>query len=275
MNKSELDPDASPEAEFGAFLRSSREARGWRQEDVASAAGCSPTHISALENGRRRPTSKTARQLDRAFGWDRVFVNKAFDARSTVLLEGFGQYVDQESKARELRLFTLGIVPGVLQTLSYAREIAAGAVRRGSITPDQADERVAVLARRQAKLQREPRPVIHAVLDESCIQRPVGGPGVMAEQLDALVAFANLPHTVLQIAPLTIGADRAFDLPVYILTFPDRSLMSYAESSQQGNLERDSSAVLPILTTYYQLQAMALSQADSVALIRERRKELP
>ncbi|MFD5465976.1 Scr1 family TA system antitoxin-like transcriptional regulator [Kitasatospora sp. NPDC127059] len=275
MNKSELDPDASPAAEFGAFLRSSREARGWRQEDLASAAGCSPTHISALENGRRRPTPKTARQLDRAFGWDRVFLNRALDARSTVLLEGFGQYVEQESKAVELRLFDLGIVPGLLQTVDYAQAIAAGAVRRGGITQDQADERVAVLVRRQAKLRRDPVPLVHAVLDESCVRRPVGGPSIMADQLEALVAFAALPHTLLQIAPVVIGEDRAFDLPINILTLPNRALMSYAESAQQGHMERDSDAVLPLLTAYYQLQGLALSQAESVALLSQLREELP
>ncbi|MEU6237921.1 helix-turn-helix transcriptional regulator [Kitasatospora sp. NPDC047058] len=275
MNKVELDPDASPAAEFGAFLRSSREARGWRQEDLAAAVGYSATHVSAVETGRRPPTRRLSRELDRAFGWERVFARKALDIKDTALLAGFPEYVAQEARAAEVRLFTLGIVPGVLQTMDYAKAIAAGAMRRGSITPDQADERVAVLARRQAKLRRDPQPLIHAVLDESCIRRPVGGPGVMAEQLDALAAFAAMPHTVLQVAPLAIGENRAFDLPVYILTFPDRSLMSYAESAQQGNLERDSSAVLPTLAAYYQLQAMALSQADSVALIGELREELP
>ncbi|MFF4815261.1 Scr1 family TA system antitoxin-like transcriptional regulator [Kitasatospora sp. NPDC001309] len=275
MNKNELDAAASPEAEFGDFLRSSREAKGWRQEDLAYAAGCSPTHISALENGRRRPTPQIGRKLDSAFGWDRVFANRAIDARSSVLLEGFEKYVAQESKAEELRLFTLGIIPGVLQTLDYARAIAAGAVRRGSITQEGADDRVAVLARRQARLRREQPPVIHAVLDESCLRRPVGGPGVMSAQFDHLLEFAKLPNSLLQVAPLAIGEDRAFDLPVNIITLPDRSLMAYAESAQQGNLERDSDAVRPTLAAYYQLQGLALSQAETVALICQLREELP
>ncbi|WP_329879169.1 DUF5753 domain-containing protein [Streptomyces sp. BE20] len=204
-----------------------------------------------------------------------MFTRKALDLKSTAILEGFPEYVAQEAKAEELRLFTLGIVPGVLQTMDYARAIAAGAVQRRNITQDQADERVTYLARRQASLRREPPPVIHAVLDESCIRRPIGGPAVMAAQLDHLVAFASLPNTLLQVAPFGIGEARAFDLPVYILTFADRSLMSYAESAQQGNLERDSGAVRPILTAYYQLQAIALSQAESVVLIRQLREELP
>ncbi|MEV7925143.1 helix-turn-helix transcriptional regulator [Kitasatospora sp. NPDC088779] len=275
MNKAELDPDSSPAAEFGAFLRSSREERGWRQEDLASAIGYSPTHVSAVETGRRPPTPRLARELDKAFGWDRVFARKALDLKTSALLEGFPEYVAHESRAVELRLFTLGIVPGLLQTMDYARAIAAGALRRGSITEDQAEERVAYLARRQANLRRETPPLIHVVLDESCIRRPVGGKSIMAAQLDELAAFARMPNTVLQVAPYAIGEERSFDLPVNIITLPDRSLMSYAESAQQGNLERDSGAVPPMLTAYYQLQALALSQAESVALISQLREELP
>ncbi|MFF8769759.1 Scr1 family TA system antitoxin-like transcriptional regulator [Kitasatospora sp. NPDC015120] len=276
MNKVELDPDSSPAAAFGAFLRTSREARGWTQDEVAGATGYSATHISAVETGRRPPTARLALKLDLAFGADGVFKRRAGDVKYSALLEGFPEYVTHERRAVELRLFDLGIVPGLLQTKDYAAAIAAGAVRRGNITPEQADERVKVLARRQAHLRREPLPpLVHVVMDESCIRRPVGGPAVMDAQLEHLVAFAELPNTVLQVAPYAIGEDRSFDLPVNVLTLPNRTLMSYAESAQQGHLERDSDAVLPVLTAYYQLQALALSQAESVALIRQLRKELP
>ncbi|MFG2905193.1 Scr1 family TA system antitoxin-like transcriptional regulator [Kitasatospora sp. NPDC048286] len=275
MNKVELSPDSGPSAKFGIFLRGLREERGWTQDDVALAIGYSPTHVSAVETGRRPPTARLARELDKAFGLDRVFARKALDYKDSAILEGFPDYVAQESKATEVRLFTLGIVPGLLQTMAYARAIATAAVERDNITQQQADERVAYLARRQANLRREPSPVIHAVLDESCIRRPVGGAEVMAAQLDHLVEFARMPHTVLQVAPYAIGEARPFDLPVNILTLANRSLMSYAESAQQGHLERDSDAVRPTLTAYYQLQALALSQAESVARISQLREELP
>ncbi|MFI8459299.1 Scr1 family TA system antitoxin-like transcriptional regulator [Kitasatospora sp. NPDC085464] len=275
MNKVELDPDSSPAAKFGSDVRSAREARGWTQDELARAIGYSPTHVSAVETGRRPPTARLARELDKAFGFENVFVRKSRDLKSSTILEGFPEYVAHESKAVELRLFDLGIVPGLLQTVDYARAIAAGAVRRGSITEDQAEERVTYLARRQSNLRRESPPLIHAVLDESCLRRPVGGEATMAAQLDELAAFARMPNTVLQVAPFAMGEERAFDLPVNILTLPDRSLMSYAESAHQGHLERDSGAVPPMLTAYYQLQALALSQAESVALISQLREELP
>ncbi|GAA3049489.1 Scr1 family TA system antitoxin-like transcriptional regulator [Kitasatospora sp. NPDC127116] len=276
MNKRELDPQASPSAEFGAFLRALREQRGWTQEHLAGLIGCTSSFVSALENGRRKPTQRIAAALDRAFDTSQAgtFKHKAGDVKYSALLEGFAEFVTQERRAAELRLFELGIVPGLLQTREYATAIAAGAVRRRSITQDQADERVRVLINRQAGMRREPSPLVHVVMDESCIRRPVGGDAVMAAQLDHLVDFAGDPTVRLQIAPFELGENRAFDLPVSILTLPDRSLVSYAESAHQGRLERDIKAVTAELAAYYQLQTHALSQADSVAMIRELRRRV-
>lgn len=177
-----------------------------------------------------------------------------------------------ESRAAEIRLYEVGVIPGLLQTPGYASVLAGSAVKRGAITPEQAEERVTLVAERQAALARTPPPLVFVVLDESCIRRPIGEPAVMAAQLDRLIEFAASPTSVLQIAPFDMGERRPFDLPVYLLTLPDRSLMSYAESAQQGHLERESTAVLPLLTAYHQLQAEAQSQAASVALIEQLRK---
>ncbi|MFF3374625.1 Scr1 family TA system antitoxin-like transcriptional regulator [Streptomyces sp. NPDC002680] len=148
-------------------------------------------------------------------------------------------------------------------------------MKRGAITSDQADERVALVAERQATLARTPPPMVFVVLDEGCIRRPMGEPAVMDAQLARLVRFAELPNTVLQVTPFDMGERRPFNLPVYNLTLPDRSLMSYAESAQRGHLERESMFVLPMLTAYHQLQAEALSQAASVAMIEQLRKGTP
>ncbi len=178
-------------------------------------------------------------------------------------------------RAAEIRLFELGIIPGLLQTPEYAAAITTGAVRRGAITEQQAEERLTLLAQRQASLDRIPAPLVYVVLDESCLRRVVGGPRVMAAQLEQLAAFAELPSTVLQVAPYDLGERRPFDLPVHLLTLPDRAQLAYAESAQQGRLERDMRFVQPLLTAYHQLQAEALSQMASVAMIEQVRKGTP
>ncbi|MFF4392410.1 helix-turn-helix domain-containing protein [Streptomyces sp. NPDC001552] len=275
MNRKQLDPEGSPGAAFGRHLRTSRDERGWTQDELGSRMGYSGTHISAVETGRRPPTLHFATSADKALGTGDQFARRARAARTSALLEGFPEYVAIEGTAEEIRLYEIGIIPGLLQTTEYARVLADSAVRRGAITPEQADARVAFLEARQAALTRALPPVVIVVMDESCIRRLVGGSGVMERQLQKLVEFAALPTTVLQVAPFNIGERRPFDLPVNLLTLPDRSVAAYAESQAQGHLDRESASVLPMLTAYHQLQAEALSQADSVAMIEEVRKGTP
>ncbi|MFE0462338.1 helix-turn-helix domain-containing protein [Kitasatospora sp. NPDC058965] len=274
MNRLELNPDASPRHAFGAELRKLRDGLGLTQDEMGERLSYSGTHMSAVETGRKPPTPRFARRIDQVFGTGSKFVDMFWDVRRTSLLHGFADYLAQEEQAVELRLFVLGIVPGLLQTPDYAEAITLGAVRRGSITREQADERLALLRQRQARLVGPPPPVLHAVLDESCIRRVVGGPGVMRAQLDSLLVFAELPNTVLQVAPYEMGEARSFDLPINLLTMRSGSAIAYSESSQQGYLQRDPDAVRPLMTAYHQLQVEALSQAASVAMIREVRREL-
>lgn len=271
VNRKQLDPD-DPDTSFGLQLRQARDARGWTQDELASRMGCSGTHISAVETGRRPPTPRFARSVDRALGTGEKFSRMVQAMKDLTLLEGFPEYVRYEGRAVEIRLYEVGIIPGLLQTPEYARVLADSAVRRGAITPEQADERVAFLAERQAALVRPKPPMLFVTMDESCIRRPVGGSAVMNAQLDRLMEFAEMPNTLLQVAPYEIGEQRTFDLPVNILTLPDRSVICYAESQTQGHLDRESSFVLPMLTAYHQLQGASLSQTASVAKISQLRK---
>ncbi len=234
--------------------------------------GCSGSHISAVETGRRSPTRRFSVSADKALGTGDLFERQGRSVWSPAILEGFTEFVAQEVKAAEIRIFELGIITGLLQTPEYASAITTGAVRRGAITEQQAEERLSLLARRQASLERTPPPQIFVLLDESCIRRPVGGPAVMDAQLAHLRAFAELPSTVLQVAPYDLGERRAFDLPVHLVTLPNRTQLAYAESAQQGRMERDMRFVQPLFTAYHQLQAEALSQAASVAMIEQARK---
>ncbi|MFF9509447.1 Scr1 family TA system antitoxin-like transcriptional regulator [Streptomyces sp. NPDC014724] len=272
VNRKELNPEASPQAAFGARLRRLREERGWTQDHVGALVGCTGRHISALETGRKSPTLPFSRRVDVALDTTNTadsFEREWREIKHGNLLEGFPEYVGYEGRATEIRLFQIGIIPGLLQTREYARALANGDVWRGSITPEQAEERVSFLAQRQAALARARPPMLIVVMDESCIRRPIGGPEVMESQIQKLADFAALPNTALQVAPFGIGERRPFNLPVNLLTLPDRSMVSYAESHSQGHVDRESTSVLPLLTAYHQLQAEALSQAASVAMIKQ------
>lgn len=210
VNRKELDPRDSPRAAFGQRLRALRDAHGWTQEELAGRIGCTGSHISAVETGRRSPTEQFAASADRALGTGDRLKRQSRAVRHTALLEGFPEYVTHEARAAEIRLYEVGVVPGLLQTPEYAAAIEGEEVKRGAATPEQASERIALVTQRQAALQRFPSPLVFVVLDESCLHRPVGGPTVMHPQLDQLVEFAELPNTSLQIAPFAMAERRPY-----------------------------------------------------------------
>ncbi|MET8710920.1 helix-turn-helix domain-containing protein [Streptomyces californicus] len=277
-NVKQLNPEASLQAAFGARLRSMRMERGWIQDQLADMLGCSGRHISAIETGRKSATLPFARKVDRLcdlIGSEHSFERQWQEMKHGNLLEGFPEYVGYEGRAVEIRLFEVGLIPGLLQTPEYARAVAFGDVKRGAITAEQADDRVAFLAGRQAALVRPRPPMVFAVMDESCLHQAVGGPEVMDAQLEHLIEMSAHPNWIIQLSPFSLGARRAFDLPVNLLTMADRSIVAYAESQTQGRVERESSFVVPILTAYHQFQGEALSKAASVAEISKLRKGTP
>ncbi|MEU3605604.1 helix-turn-helix transcriptional regulator [Streptomyces sp. NPDC035033] len=274
-NRKVLDPGSSPEAAYGARLRRLREERGWKQEDLAERTSYSGKHISAVETTRRSATLQLSKELDTAFGLagsPDSFESEWRKARNGVLMEGFPEYAHHERRAVEIRMFEIGIVPGLLQVPGYAQALARASVGRGAVTEDEAAGRVAFQVERQQILERRRPPMVFAVLDESCLRNLVGGPQVMAAQLDRLVEFAACPYTVLQVAPFVMGERRPLNRALTLLTLPDRSVFSYTESQAQGNLERDVSFVTPMITAYHQLVAESLSPTDTVAMIKDIRK---
>ncbi|SCK22849.1 Predicted transcriptional regulators [Streptomyces sp. ScaeMP-e48] len=276
--RKELNSEASPQAAYGARLRKLRDARGWTQDELGDKAGCSGRHISAMETGRKSATLPFSRRADQIFGLvgnPESFEREWREIKHGSLLAGFPEFLGLERRAAEIRLYEVGVIPGLLQTPEYATVLAESAVRRGTITPEQAQERVAVTAQRQAAVYEGRETMVFAMLDESCLRRPIGGPDVMKAQLDHLIDFADLPNTILQVVPFDLGERRPFDLPVTILTMVDRSIMSYAESAQQGYVERETTGVLPLLADYHRLQAVAPSQAASVDIVKQLRKGTP
>ncbi|MGQ4487904.1 helix-turn-helix transcriptional regulator [Streptomyces sp. SAS_281] len=277
-NIKELNPNASPQAAYGARLRKMRESRGWIQDHFASVVGCSGRHVSAIETGRKPATLMFSRKADAVFGLagtSESFEREWRKLKRGSMLEGFPEYVGYEGRAVEIRLFQVSLIPGLMQTPEYARALNHSYVQRGSVTAEQAEERVSLVLKRQATLVRQRPPVLFVIVDESCLLQAVGGPQVMNRQLERLEELATLPNWFIHVAPFSLGERRAFHLPVNLLTLPDRSVVAYAESEAQGHVERETSLVVPMLTAYHQLQGESLSQAASVALINRLRKGAP
>ncbi|MFG2844748.1 Scr1 family TA system antitoxin-like transcriptional regulator [Kitasatospora sp. NPDC048296] len=274
MDLHEGDSSSSPAVRFGDELRRMRRSRRWSQAELGMRMGYSHGLVSYIERAKKPVTLKFAVAADRVFETGGVFKELWRRISNASLLEGFAEFADAEARCRKLRTFELGVVPGLMQTLDYAAALEGGSVRRGSITQEQADGRVNFLAGRQKMLEKTPPPVIHAVLDESCLLRTVGGPGIMRTQLDHLLELAEHPNITIQVAPFRLGEQRPFLLPLVLLTLPDRSVVGYAESHSRGHLERGRESLAGWEEDYDHLKVESLDTAASLAMIRAVRKEL-
>lgn len=117
----------------------------------------------------------------------------------------FELYVGLESAASRLREHDDTLVPGLLQTPGYTRGVYQN---RPNMATDELEEVLEVRRRRQEILVRRlPKaPKLEWVLSEAVLLRRVGGPAVMAEQLDRLLERTELPNVSIRVLPLSAGA---------------------------------------------------------------------
>ncbi|MFF7994981.1 DUF5753 domain-containing protein [Kitasatospora xanthocidica] len=273
MNRKDLDPTSSPYAPIGVQLRRFRDATGMTQIKFGKVISYSGSYISSIERGVRRPSRRFVDVTDTELKTGGTLSLMLDQLEHSILIEGFPEYAEREAEAIALRLFEVGVVAGLLQTPEYAAAYEQAPVRRGTVTQQQADERMRFLLTRQERIRRASPPFIHVVLDEWCLRRPIGGRAVMARQLAHLEDLASQPNVTIQVAPISLGENRPFSHPVTILTMPNRSLLGYSETHHRGFLERDAETLAGWAREYDRLQVEALPLAASLELIRAVRKE--
>lgn len=168
----------------------------------------------------------------------------------------------------ELKNFEPMLVPGLLQTESYAREVN---VIGRETDPETVDQRVSARMTRQEVLRRKPTPLrMHAILSEASVRTEVGGPDVLREQLDHLVTLSRLPNVTIQVLRFEAGAHLAISSGFALLSFEqDEPPLGYIETLA-GELFLESSRDLARLSAAYDnLKTLARSPAESTRFIKE------
>jgi hypothetical protein len=133
----------------------------------------------------------------------------------------YSDFISLESQADSMRTLENSVVPGLLQTPEYAREVTRAVV--GGTHGGKVDTLVEVRLARQAVLRSNKPLRLSAVLDEAVLRRNVGGPEVMAGQMAWLQEAARLPHVRIQVLPFGVGAHIGVSGPFVIFSFTNRS----------------------------------------------------
>lgn len=147
----------------------------------------------------------------------------------TDLPDDFLTYLGFEHEATMLRTYDSLLIPGLLQAETYTAAALRATMPDGS--DDEIGRRQEVRRKRQEALSGPRSLVLHAVIDEAAIRRPIGGSVVMAQQLRSLT---NLPSNVtLQVVPFGAGAHAGLDGSfVLVAVGPDEVVFTEGPTGQ-------------------------------------------
>ncbi len=263
-------------------LRKSRDETGQSQKEVADALAWSPSKLLRIENGMVGITVTDLRALLDHYGVrDRRRVeelSKLAQQSRRLTTANYGRSVPSStisfwnlrSSSIRVRQFETLLIPGLLQTEEYAREVIT-AYSTPSLSDNDVDERVQARLDQQNLLDREDRPELYFMIDEAAVRRWVGGPEVMRKQLEKLKTVADQPRMTLQFVPFNAGVHGGILGPFQILEFREgEDYVLYLDDPAGGVASRDVGAETErYLTLFFDLEAIATKPREASTYLDE------
>ncbi|MEV5466666.1 helix-turn-helix transcriptional regulator [Streptomyces griseoincarnatus] len=275
--------------QLGDELRRLREAAGLTTTQAADALDCTKGKISRIENGRVTVRIPDLTAMLAAYGVTDADVRtrlgtlarKANRRRrqgwwnqyGSVLADTYRDYIALETMAGSIRTFQAQLVPGLLQTPEYIRAVTVASHQWR--TADEIEQFVQVRLARQERLVSDSPLELWAVLSEAVLLQQVGGPEVMAAQLEQLVIASDQPNVTVQVLPFSRGAHASMFGPYVVLGFPEEAALDVVLADNPTGsmwLERETE-VARYQELFDAARTSALSPVESRTVIRRRAKE--
>jgi Domain of unknown function (DUF5753)/Helix-turn-helix domain len=273
MSARDFDAAGSPLRVFGAELRYYRAKAGLSQDQLGARVYCSGDLVGKVETGQRVPTREftvacdAVPELDTRGALMRLWEHLQEHLTYRATPGWFRVWAAIERRATALRSWEPLLIPGLLQTAGYAREV----YRRG--LPNDSDggieERVAARMERQQILDRDDPPLLLAVIDEGALRRVVGSPALMREQLAHLLKMAERPKVMLQVVPLDAGPHPGMAGPMMIASCDGVPDVAYLDTAMEGQLVERPDDVAAVAVLFDTLRMEALPGRASMKLIAE------
>lgn len=176
---------------------------GWSKAKVSryelAQSGLKPSDVESLLDvygvqGERREQLLTLAEEATQKGW--------WEAYADVLTEEHLAFIGLEAEATSVLQWQVNVIPGLLQTEQYARDIFRGYQVISRSAPAIIERRVQTRMIRQQVLTRDKPLDLTVILDESVLRRQRGDSAVMREQLLHVADVAKRPNVTLRILPL-------------------------------------------------------------------------
>jgi hypothetical protein len=267
------DPETDLSAFLGRQLRDIRTEAGYKsQDEFAPVLGRDRSVIGKAESGEYPPTDAVLNDwLEHCGVVGRLRTVLRGMTRFARMRDGgpvkawFVGWVDAEGKAHTLRIWQPIIVPGILQTPAYARELFAAM----GMNDDQVNDYVESRLNRQAFLDRVEPPSVVIVLDELVLHRLIGTPEIMREQLEHAIELSKRPNIHMHILPTRTGANAGLGGPIHLATGIGSPEVLLVGALIEDQVSADPALVRRASATFDAVRGDALTRVDSRNVLME------
>ena len=264
--------------ELTSLLRTSRLDRGMSGQELAGRLGWSQSKVSKVENGRTRPSSADVRSWLEACRVSGEVLRRGDELAEATLVEsrhwravhakGLGPGQDRagalERRAEIMRSFQPSLVPGLLQTAEYARQVLNAANISGQTDVPEA---VAARMRRQEVLYEADRCFEFTLTEGALRWHPHGG-DMLPAQLDRLLSIATLTNIALRVLPQGAPFGHLQSNGFLLFEVPEEPTVM-VETFTRELLLTDPDEVAQYRDIHARLTGHALSEDDSRASIQD------
>ncbi|WP_405390790.1 DUF5753 domain-containing protein [Streptomyces sp. NBC_01102] len=262
----------TPRVRLGRRLRRLRERRGLSLRQLSEqVGGYSHSYLGRVELGDQLPSEALVTSLDQFFDSDGVLADLLDMVHESLIPEYSRTFLSKEPAAERIQVFTSSLVPGLLQTQDYARELFRRSLPRDS--DDVRNERVGIRMRRQRILDREDAPPYWAIMDEAALRRSARDRSIMAGQMLHLLSIGIRPRVVVQVLPFSAGMHPMLGGGVTLMTLKDGETIAQVESFASEEGVSSARPVVDLTERFDLARSMALTQDESLDLIRVYLKE--
>lgn len=269
---------------LAAMLRELRERAGLSKEEVSARTGINVTTLYRIEMAQARPQRRTLGAMLDLYQVSEAQREEANRLLADALKPGmsheyegavsdvYAAFINFEAEALSARQYQTSTVPGLLQTYDYAAAVIDTTMPR--LDAATMENRARARMDRAVNLTKDEPLDLWVVMDEAAIRRVVGGPAVMAGQIDQLIKETQRKNIILQILPFDAGAHPGMAGSFTLLDFhnPTDPEVVYVESLATHVLVEGYDEIRRFGVIFDQLRAMALSPRDSAVLLQQVRE---
>lgn len=262
-----------PRRRFAEELRRLRLDRGESLRALGERMGWDSSLFGKMENGDTLGGPEVVQALDHYYSTPGLLLALWELARAdhSQYREQYQRYMELEAEATSMWHFAPGVIPGLLQTPGYARNLLSA----GGLTGNELEQQVKGRLVRQDLLSEHSVPPFRTILSEAVLLTPCDDVQEWRAQLEHLAEVAERPDMVVQVLPMAAGLHALVNITTMFLRLPEGRTVVYAENGLRGELLEKPALVEKLQRDYDAIRDLALTPVESRKLILRILGEVP